>query len=36
MFSPIFGDDDSIEPYKTVLAGDKECILAIKIGKAEG
>ena len=36
MFAPIFGEDVLIEPYKTVLAGDEECILAIQINKTEG
>jgi hypothetical protein len=36
MFASIFGDDILIEPYKTVLSGDKECGLAIRIGKKEG
>ena len=36
MFAPIFGDDILIEPYKTVLSGDEECVLAIRIGKTEG
>ena len=35
MFAPIFGDDVLIEPYKTVLAGDEECILAIRIDRTE-
>ena len=35
MFAPIFGDNVLIEPYKTVLAGDDECILAIRISKKE-
>lgn len=36
MFAPIFGDDILIEPYKTVLSGDEECVLAIRIGKTKG
>jgi len=36
MFAPLFGDDVMIEPYKTVLAGDEECVIAIRIGKKEG
>jgi len=35
MFVPIFGEDVLIEPYKTVLSGDEECILAIRIDKTE-
>ena len=35
MFAPIFGDDVLIEPYKTVLSGDDECVLAIRVGKTE-
>lgn len=35
MFAPIFGERILIEPYKTVLSGDDECILAIRIGKVE-
>ena len=35
MFAPIFGNDVLIEPYKTVLSGDDECILAIRIDKKE-
>jgi hypothetical protein len=35
MFAPIFGDTILIEPYKTVLSGDDECVLAIRINKTE-
>ena len=35
MFAPIFGKYVLIEPYKTVLSGDDECILAIRIDKME-
>lgn len=35
MFAPIFGSDVLIEPYKTVLSGDEECILAVRIGRME-
>lgn len=35
MFAPIFGKDVLIEPYKTVLSGDDECVLAIRIDKVE-
>jgi len=35
MFAPIFGDNVLIEPYNTVLAGDDECILAIRIDRME-
>ena len=35
MFAPIFGERVLIEPYKTVLSGDEECILAIRIDKTE-
>lgn len=35
MFAPIFGDDVLIEPFKTVLSGDNECVLAIRIGRKE-
>ena len=35
MFAPLFGNDVLIEPYKTVLSGDDECILAVRIGKKE-
>jgi hypothetical protein len=35
MFAPLLGDDVLIEPYKTVLSGDDECVLAIRIGKKE-
>ena len=35
MFAPIFGDNVLIEPYKTVLSGDDECILAVRIDKTE-
>ena len=35
MFAPIFGEYVLIEPYKTVLSGDEECILAIRIDKTE-
>lgn len=36
MFTPIFGETVLIEPFKTVLSGDDECILAIRINKKEG
>ena len=36
MFAPIFGEDVLIKPYKTVLSGDDECILAIHIDKTKG
>lgn len=35
MFAPIFGDAVLIEPYKTILSGDDECVLAIRIGESE-
>ena len=35
MFAPIFGHDVLIEPFKTVLSGAEECILAIRIDKTE-
>ncbi len=35
MFAPIFGELVLIEPYKTVLSGDDECVLAIRIGMKE-
>ena len=35
MFAPIFGDTVLIEPYQTVLSGDDECVLAIRIGRTE-
>ena len=35
MFAPIFGESVLIEPYETVLAGNNECILAIRIDKTE-
>ena len=35
MFVPIFGEDVLIEPHKTVLSGDNECILAIRLNKTE-
>lgn len=35
MFAPIFGETVLIEPYQTVLSGDDECILAIRIDKTE-
>ena len=35
MFAPIFGEAVLIEPYKTVLSGGEECILAIRIDKTE-
>jgi hypothetical protein len=35
MFAPIFVENVLIEPYKTVLHGDNECVLAIRIGKQE-
>ena len=36
MFAPIFGEGVLIEPYKTVLSGDEECVLAIRVDKTEG
>jgi len=35
MFAPIFGDNVLIEPHKTVLSGDEECVLAVRINKKE-
>ena len=35
MFAPIFGPDVLIEPHQTVLSGDGECVLAIRIDKKE-
>jgi len=35
MFAPIFGSSVMIEPHKTVLSGDEECVLAIRIDKTE-
>ena len=35
MFAPLFGDNVLIEPFNTVLSGDEECIIAIRIGKEE-
>lgn len=35
MFAPLFGDGVLIEPYKTVLSGDDECVLAIRIKRSE-
>ena len=35
MFAQLFGKDVLIEPYKTVLSGDDECVLAIRIGEVE-
>lgn len=35
VFAPIFGEDVSIEPYKTVLSGDDECVLVIRVDEAE-
>jgi len=31
MFEPIFGKDIELFPYKTVLTGDDECIIGVKI-----
>lgn len=33
MFAPLFGDDVLIEPYKTVLSGDDECVISIHIDR---
>jgi len=35
MFAPFLGDNVLIEPYKTVLSGDDECIIAVSIGEVE-
>jgi len=35
MFAPLFGENVLIEPFQTVLAGDEECVLAVRIGKVE-
>ena len=35
MFAPLFGEHVLIEPYNTVLSGDEECILAVRIGEVE-
>lgn len=35
MFAPLFGANVLISPYKTVLSGDDECIIAIKIDERE-
>ena len=35
MFAPLFGENVMIEPRNTVLSGDDECILAIRIGRTE-
>ncbi|MCL1807486.1 MAG: hypothetical protein FWG31_07275 [Oscillospiraceae bacterium] len=31
MFEPIFGEAIELYPFKTVLAGDDECVIAVKI-----
>ncbi len=35
MFAPLFGDDVLIEPYKTVLSGDDECVIAVWVNRKE-
>ena len=35
VFAPLFGEDILIEPYKTVLSGDDDCIIAIRINERE-
>jgi len=35
MFAPLFGANVLIEPYKTVLSGDDECVLAVRVDKME-
>lgn len=35
MFAPLFGDDILLEPYKTVLSGDEECVIAVRLGRTE-
>ncbi|MDR2515677.1 MAG: hypothetical protein LBD02_10830 [Christensenellaceae bacterium] len=36
MFAPLFGPKVRIEPHKTVLSGDDECVLAVRIGQEKG
>jgi len=35
MFAPLFGERVLIDPFKTVLSGDDECTLAIRIDQTE-
>lgn len=35
MFAPLFGSNIQIEPYKTVLSGDSECIITVKTPEKE-
>lgn len=35
MFVPLFGKGVLIEPFQTVLSGDEECVLAIRIEEVE-
>ena len=35
MFAPIFGERVRIAPCRTVLSGDEECVLAVRIDKEE-
>jgi len=35
MFAPVFSDNVLTMPYNTVLAGDFECILAIRVDRTE-
>lgn len=35
MFAPLFGDDVLLEAYKTVLSGDDECIIAVRLDEKE-
>ena len=36
MFAPLFGADVALEPYNTVLSGDDECVIAVRVGKTGG
>ena len=35
MFEPIFGAGIELYPFKTVLSGDDECVIAVRIGRVE-
>ena len=33
MFEPMFGKDIELYPFKTVLSGDDECVIGVKLGR---
>ncbi|WBW95060.1 hypothetical protein [Oceanirhabdus sp. W0125-5] len=35
LFGPLFGENVLMEPYETVLSGDNQCTIAVRLGKFE-